>query len=199
MVEQSLHQDNVLEASGAIARLASVYAEAALAAAVKAQQAEAFGDELDQVVKLVLDPNPNIETYLTSAAISRKERLPLLAAAFEKTTSELFRKFLGVLNHNGRLDLLRIIAAKYRRLLDEGAGRVRVIVTTALPLTDAQLTGLRETLTNSMSGSPTIEPRVNAEILGGLVVQVGDRVFDTSVRTRLDNLRNYLMTSGTHV
>jgi F-type H+-transporting ATPase subunit delta len=199
MSETTQQPESVQEATGARARLAQVYAQAAYASARKAGLAEAFGDELQQVVTDVLDVNSQVEAFLTSAAFTRKERLPVLAMAFEANTSELFRKFLGVLNQNNRLDLLRPIAASYRKLLDETAGRVRVLVTTALPLTEAQLSGLRETLTTSMSGSPVIEPRVNPDILGGLVVQVGDRVFDTSVRTRLDNLRNHLMTSGTHV
>lgn len=191
--------ETVLEATGARARLARVYAEALMNAARPLGQAESIADELDTVVNEVLAKNPAIEAFFSSAAVGKKVRLPILAAAFEPTTSELFRKFLGVLNQNNRLDLLKPIAAAYRRLLDESAGRVRVVVTTALPLTEAQLNGLRATLAGSMAGQPVIQPRVNPDILGGLVVQIGDRVYDTSVRTRLDNLRNYLMTSGTNV
>lgn len=199
MAEPTEQPDSVMDATGLRARLARVYAEAAFAAAEKDGQTEIFGAELQDIVKNVLNSDPAIETFLVSAAFSRKQRLPVLAAAFESTTSELFRKFLGVLNQNNRLDLLRDVSSSYQQLLDEHHGRIRVMVTTALPLTEAQLAGLRDTLSHSMSGTPVIEPRVNPDILGGLVVQVGDRVFDTSVRTRLENLRNHLMTSGTHV
>jgi F-type H+-transporting ATPase subunit delta len=185
----------VLEATGATARLARVYAESLMA--VAGDQADAAGDELAGVAQAVTD-RPDVFAFLTSGAVNRKAKLPILAAAFNHSASELLQKFLGVLAQNNRLALLPAVTASYRRLRDEAAGRVRVTVTSAVPLSDAQLDSLKATLADNLKAAPVLNARTNPDLLGGLVVQVGDRVYDTSVRTRLDTLRSHLMTSGTH-
>ena len=110
--------------------------------------------------------------------------------------SDLVRGLFGVLTKNGRLDLVRGIAAAYRQLLDERAGRVRVKVTAATKLSNSQRDTLAETLANILKQEPVLDVRVDPDLLGGMVVQVGDRVIDTSVRTRLQTLRTLLLDKG---
>ena len=192
-------QDTVLEATGNKARLARVYAEALLAAATKAGSADAIGDELYAVADSVVAGHPLVSAFFDSAAISRKGKVPVLVAAFAKHSSALFQQFVGVLNQNGRLGLLREIARTYRTSQDRLAGRVRVRVTSATPLNEAQTEKLRGTLTTALKKEPILNVTVDPNLLGGLVVQVGDRVYDTSVRTRLDSIRTHLLSSGTNV
>ena len=188
--------DTVLEATGATARLARVYAEALMAAA--GDQADAIGDDLDALVADVFEKHPDAERFLASGAVNRKTKSAVLQAAFGEGVSDVLRNFLGVLNQNNRLGLLRAIAAAYRKLRDEAAGRVRVRVTSAVPLTDDQLSKLKTTLTGRLDAEPVLDARTDPDLLGGLVVQVGDRVYDSSVRTRLDSLRTHLMASGSY-
>jgi len=190
--------ETVLEATGAKARVARVYAEALMGVAAKSNQLDAVGDELEQVVGDVIKPHPRIQEFLAGNSVSMDGKLPILAAAFEHRTSETFRKFLCVLNANGRLDLLPAISAELRTLRDAAAGRVRVRVTAPVPLLDTQVESLTTTLHARLNAQPVLDIRIDPEILGGLIVQVGDKVYDTSVRTRLANLRNHLTTSGTH-
>ncbi|HVK17483.1 MAG TPA: ATP synthase F1 subunit delta [Fimbriiglobus sp.] len=187
--------ESVLEATGASARLARVYAEALMAAA--GPQADAVGDDIDALVEDVLAERPNAERFLASGAVNRKTKAAVLQAAFAGT-SDVLRNFLGVLNQNNRLGLLRAIAAAYRKLSDEAAGRVRVTVTSAVALSDDQLTKLKTTLAGRLDAEPVLDARTDPDLLGGLVVQVGDRVYDSSVRTRLDSLRTHLMASGSY-
>jgi F-type H+-transporting ATPase subunit delta len=187
--------ESVLEATGASARLARVYAEALMAAA--GPQADAVGDDIDALVEDVLAERPNAERFLASGAVNRKTKAAVLQAAFAGT-SDVLRNFLGVLNQNNRLGLLRAIAAAYRKLRDEAAGRVRVTVTSAVALSDDQLTKLKTTLAGRLDAEPVLDARTDPDLLGGLVVQVGDRVYDSSVRTRLDSLRTHLMASGSY-
>ena len=189
-------QDSVLDATGAKARVARVYAEALEKSA--GDQADALADELEAVVSEAIAGRPEVVRFLNSAAIHRDEKLPLLASAFEGHTSEIFRRFVGVLNHNRRLDLLPAIAGELRKLRDKAANKVRVRVTAATELDEAQRQKLDATLQRIVRGTPVPTVTVDPDILGGLVVQVGDTVYDTSVRTRLNNLRTYLMASGTH-
>ena len=191
--------DTLPEATGSKARLARVYAEALLASANRARLADTIGEELAGVAEGVLKSNPKIVEFFDSAAISRAAKLPILAQAFEHGSSELFKKFLGVLNQNGRLGLLRDISATYHSLRDAQANRVRIGVRTASPLNEAQTESLRSTLAATLKQEPILDVKVDPELLGGLVVQIGDRVYDTSVKSRLETLRTHLMTSGRHV
>ena len=197
MVGPTKHE-TVLEATGTKARVARVYAEALMALAAKTNQLDALGDELEQVVGNVLKPYPAIRAFLAGNTVSSTGKLPALAAAFEHRTSETFRKFLGVLNENGRLDLLPAINVELRAMRDKVAGRVRVKVTAPVPLLDTQIEALTTTLHTQLNAQPVLDIRIDPDILGGLIVQVGDKVYDTSVRTRLDNLRNHLTASGSH-
>ena len=104
-----------------------------------------------------------------------------------------------MLNHNNRLDLLAAIVAAYRDLLDKRAGRIRVMVRTAVPLSEAQKNELRQTLAASLHKEPILILRTDPDLLGGMVVQVGDKVYDTSVRARLESLRTQLTARGTNV
>ena len=189
-------QPTVLDATGLQARAARVYAEALEKSA--GPEADALADELESVVTVAIAGRPEVTRFLGSAAVHRDAKLPVLAAAFEGHTSETFRKFVGVLNANRRLDLLPAIASEYRKLRDKSAGRVRVNVTAATALDEQHKRKLDATLKQIIKGTPVVTVSVDPDILGGLVVQVGDTLYDTSVRTRLNNLRNHLMASGTH-
>jgi F-type H+-transporting ATPase subunit delta len=188
---------NTLEATGAKARIARVYAEALFGAASKANQADVIGDELDAVTSVVKS-NPGIAAFLSGNLVNKSKKLPILASAFERNTSETFRKFLGVLNENNRLGLIPAIRAEYHDLQDAKAGKVRVKVTAAVALLDTQIEHLKANLAKQLNATPILEIAINSDILGGLILQVGDKVYDTSVRSRLENLRTHLTTSGTH-
>jgi F-type H+-transporting ATPase subunit delta len=192
---EKLH-DTVFEAGSVRSRLARVYAEALLAAAEKQNTVEAAGEDLFAFVSDVLNKDRAAEAFLSSPAVGKKAKTAVLSAALPGRSSELVRGLLGVLAKNNRLDLLRGIAAAYHTLLDERAGRVRVKVSAATNLTDAQRTALAETLSGVLKREPVLDVRVDPDLLGGMVVQVGDRVIDTSVRTRLQSIRTLLLDKG---
>lgn len=189
--------DTVLEATGARARLARVYAESLLTLAEQEHKADDVGGELQTVASEVIGKNPAIAAFLDSPAITAKNKMPVLGEAFG-STSDLFKKFLHVLTQNNRLGLLRDIAAAYQGIRDKQAGRVRVVVRSAAALDDKQKAELQQTLASKLGKEPVLSVRVEPSLLGGMIVQVGDRVYDSSVRTRLDNLRNTLMASSSH-
>jgi F-type H+-transporting ATPase subunit delta len=193
-------QDTVLEAGSVSSRLAKVYAESLVAAALKqpngTKLVDSLGAELDDFVANVLGKSPEVAAFLASPAIGKRAKAAALGAALPGQTSELFRGMLTVLTKNNRLNLLAGIAAAYRQLLDERAGRIRVKVTAAAPLSDTQRATLTSTLTTLLKQQPVLAVRVDPELLGGLVVQIGDRVIDTSVRTRLNTLRTQLLDKG---
>ena len=196
MTDPAAPQETVLEATGVSARLGQVYAEALHAAAVAEDRADPVGEELQAAADAVRS-SPKVAAFLASGAVAKKTKFPVLAAGFEQNASGLLRKFLGVLTQNNRLELLPAVAAAYRDLRDKAHNRVRATVTSAVPLTPDQLASVKQTLTTNLQAEPVLTARVDADLLGGLVVRVGDRVFDTSVRTRLLSLQNTLL-AGTH-
>ena len=104
---------------------------------------------------------------------------------------------IGVLNKNGRLGQIRSVRAAYQRLREQQSGLIRVLVKSASPLDDGQREHLKSTLAAQLKGEPVLDVKVDPELLGGLVIQIGDRVYDMSVRTRLQSIRAQLMDGGT--
>ncbi|MFO0002631.1 MAG: ATP synthase F1 subunit delta [bacterium] len=97
--------------------------------------------------------------------------------------------FLRLLLDKDRFAALADIAREYRALADAEAGRVRATVTTAAELTPATRDAVANALVRSTGKKVVLETRVDPALLGGLVAQVGGRVYDASLRTRLERLQ----------
>jgi F-type H+-transporting ATPase subunit delta len=192
--------DTKLDETAGRQRLAKLYAEALFAAAAERGQADVVGDELAALVSDVLAREPRVAAFLASPAIGRKTKTDALQSAAGLLSSDLLRNLLGVLDKNGRLGSIKGIAVAYRAIREARAGRVPVRVTSAVPLTDHQRHELIAALASRLGKTPVLAEAVDPDILGGLIVRVGDRVTDSSVRTRLDTLRTQLLSqSGNYV
>jgi F-type H+-transporting ATPase subunit delta len=146
----------------------------------------------------VLKASPLLATFLTSGVISRDSKARAIRAAFDGRSSELLTNLLLVLNDHDRLDLLRAIHRSYKELSDERAGKMRVTVRSAAPLAQDQVDKLRRELKETFHKEPILETAVEPDLLGGLVVQMGDWVFDGSVQTRLESIKNQILTRSSH-
>jgi F-type H+-transporting ATPase subunit delta len=179
-------------------RVARVYAEALLQAAEEKQQAEAIAEELNAFVTELLDQHPELETALASPTIKKSEKAPVIEKSFKDKVSPLLFNFLMVLNSKDRLGLLRLVNHSYRDLLDGRSRRIRVTVRSVVALTADQTEHLRQAIGVAYGREPIIVAKTDASILGGMIVQIGDQVFDGSVRTSIDNIRNQLMSRSSH-
>jgi F-type H+-transporting ATPase subunit delta len=180
-------------------RIARVYAQALLDAATQRQQAAEVLDELNALVHDVLDRDPALEAFLTSPAVGRDRKEKVIKDAFGGRADEVFVNFLLVLNRHDRLEVIRAVAQEYRELYDERAGRLPVEVESAVPLASDQEERLRHELRARFKDrEPVLTTRVNPDLLGGLVVRVGDWVYDASVRNRLALIRNQLIERSSH-
>lgn len=198
MSDLNTGHDTVMTANVRQARIARVYAESLAAVAEKQGQLDEVGQDLGKFVTDVLAQG-KVAAFFGSPAVTRKVREPILEAALANNASPLVANFIRVLNRNNRLDLLQACAAAYRELMDARSGRVRVLVKSAVELSPQQRDGLKKTLAESLNKEPVLNLRVDPELLGGLVVQVGDKIYDTSVRSRLEELRNQLTSRGSNV
>src|SRR5262249_29684262 len=153
----------------------------------RANQAGEVLEELDSLVRDVFAADPDFEKFLDSRAVSRDHKPPVIRRALEGRASEVFLNFLLVLNDHYRLHLLRPILRAYRHLYDERHGRVRALVRSAVALSDDQRERLRQELRQAFGKEPVLESQTDPDLLGGLVVWVGDWLYDASVRTRIVN------------
>ena len=179
-------------------RIARTYAEALLNAAEKQNQANETLEEFDALIGTVLHGKPALEKFLSSLAVGRHIKRAVLSSTFMGRASELLTNFLLVVNDHDRLDLLRSILAAYREEYERRTERLRVQVRSAAPLPDDQRERLVSELRAALKREPVLETKVDPDLLGGIVVRVGDYLFDGSVRTRIENLRKQLIERSSH-
>jgi F-type H+-transporting ATPase subunit delta len=179
-------------------RIARVYAEALLNAAEKRGEADAVAEQLSSLIGDVFQADPQFEAFLSSGAVGRPHKAAVLRSVFQKRASELFFNFLLVLNEHERLDLLRPILAALQVLRDQRARRIRVQVRTAVPLADDQRGRLERDLRDTLRMEPLLETAVDPDLIGGMVVRIGDWVYDASVRTTLASLHSQILTRSSH-
>jgi F-type H+-transporting ATPase subunit delta len=184
----------VFSADVNVEKIAEVYAEAYLNAV--AEQRASADDAVAELASFidVLHCQPKFAAVLASAMISTEEKITLLEKTVAKNASPLFWNFLKITAKRNRLDILLPIFAQTKILLDKQHHRVPVVITTATEIKDSQLlAALSEKLRNLIGGEPIIQRRVDTEILGGLVVRVGDTIYDASLLTQLKNVRQQII------
>jgi F-type H+-transporting ATPase subunit delta len=172
------------------------YAEALVNAA--ADQAEAALGDLEALEEEVLRPFPQLGLLLASSQVPVAEKERVIVQICEGRISDIVLRFLRVLVRRGRIDLLIPITREARRLWDRRHRRIPVQVRSAVALDDAQQQAVRDQVARMISATPILQIVVDPALIGGLVVQVGDQVYDASVRHRLEQLRQRLIEGKTY-
>jgi F-type H+-transporting ATPase subunit delta len=178
-----------MENSGGIrASLAGRYASALFELARDKRQIDAVGRSLDGLGQALADSR-DFDELVTSPLVSREEAGKAFAAlAPQLGLDPLTTNFLGVLANNGRKGQLRPVIRAFGRLAAEHRGETTADVITAHPLSDGQIAALKQQLRARAGGDVTIDAQVDPDILGGIVVRMGSRQIDASIRTKLNRL-----------
>jgi F-type H+-transporting ATPase subunit delta len=179
-------------------RIAQIYAEALLNASDKNGTTGEILGELDALVQDVFSAAPQLEAFLGSGAIGRDRKAQLLKKLFSNRASEVFDNFLQVLNNHDRLDLIRPIRVAAREIFEKRNRQVRVFVRTAVPMAADQTQRLRQELQTAFKQEPILISTVDPDLLGGMVLRVGDWLYDASVRNQLETIRNQLIEKSSH-
>jgi F-type H+-transporting ATPase subunit delta len=175
---------------GSVARR---YAKALLEIGVAHKSAEAMGQELERLVEL-LRTSAELADTLRNPVFPLSRRRAVLDEIIKRLSlSPTVRNFTLLLLDRGRIASLPGIAREYSGLLDETLGRVRVQVTSAVPLDGALEGRLQKALAQRTGKTVILEKSVDPTLVGGIVSQIGDVVYDGSVRTQLDNLKHQLL------
>jgi F-type H+-transporting ATPase subunit delta len=144
-------------------------------------------------LKAALAESADLRTVTTSPGIGRDKSARAVAAIAEALKlSDLVRRFLGVVAANGRLASLPAIIRQYEVVLAAHRGTTTAHVTSAHPLSAAQVETLEAKL-KARTGRPiAVDVTVDPAILGGLVVRIGSEQIDSSIRTRLERLGQHM-------
>jgi F-type H+-transporting ATPase subunit delta len=170
------------------------YAEAAFELAVRDEAVPQWLEQLERAAQLSRDER--LERLLDNPAIPVTQRLEVLDQALGRGTLPPVRNLLGLLLRRGRIKSLPGVAGEFRGLYLRQEGITPATVTTALPLEAEELRAIGERLERQTGGRVELSTEVDAGILGGLIVRLGDRLIDGSVRGRLERLRARLISGA---
>jgi F-type H+-transporting ATPase subunit delta len=166
-------------------QLGKTYARALLDAAKNAGVVDQVVSQLGELVDHYLQGNPRLQAAFASPRVEESEKVRVIDRLFGENFEPVLVKFLKVMARRGRLGFVHAVRGAAEELHDEMLGRVVASVSTAVPLDDAlrsQITGQLATL---MAKQVRLRESVDPELIGGMVIRIGDRVYDSSVATRL--------------
>ncbi|HEX6960647.1 MAG TPA: ATP synthase F1 subunit delta [Lacipirellula sp.] len=181
-------QDNVFDVEAE--RLARVYAEAGLGAAGGLEQQQSLVEELHSLVRDVLAANPRLEEIFRSELIAEEDKLGIIDRIFGGKAGNTTVTLLKVMARHKRLGLIRDVARVAEKLWQSRAGRVPVQLETANELDPALEREILSAFAHVLRADPIVTHRTNPDLIAGFVLRVGDRVYDCSIRTRLERMRH---------
>ena len=153
-------------------------------------------NQLDQVandlelVSEVLVSSEDLRRLIRSPVISRKDQQIAMNLILSKMkVSSLTLKFVGVIAENRRLDCIGQIIKAFQALIADRRGEVTAEVVSAVSLSNSQIGDLRKVLEKISGKQVTVSKSVSEDLLGGLIVKMGSRMVDSSLKTKLNKLR----------
>jgi F-type H+-transporting ATPase subunit delta len=168
------------------------YAKALFELARERQQTDVVGRELAGVIEVVASDSA-LPQFLARPGISSAAKRAVADEIAQRLgVSKLVRDFVGLVADQGRGEQLPDIADAYRDLVDADAGRVRARVRSAVALTEQERSTLASRLGAALGKTVVVEDRVDRELLGGLVAEVGSLVADGSLDGQLARIKDRL-------
>ena len=169
--------------------LAGRYASALFELAGEGDILDQTADDLKGLGQMIRE-SADLRRMIRSPVISRQDQGRAMAALMDKAElGELARRFVGVLSHNRRLFALPDMIATYLDFLAGSRGETTAQVTSAKKLTERQLKSISEMIERAIGQTVAVDAAVDPNLLGGLVVKVGSQMVDSSLSTKLQQMR----------
>ncbi len=152
-------------------------------------------DKLEAELKLIVEAvnqNADLTRILMHPHIAADAKKNLLKEVFQEHVADETMNFLGVLIDNGRESQLSEIASYYVGLANEERGIADAIVTTAKPLNQEEAQQLASRFGQLLNKTLRIQTVVDPSIMGGVVVKIGDRLYDGSIKRKLEHFAHQL-------
>lgn len=170
------------------------YAEAAFQVASRDKSVDRWRSDLETAAAIVAEEK--VGRALANPSIPLEERTATAADTFSSIVSAPVLNLIGLMLRRGRIEELPRLAAEFRGLDNAHRGITLATATSASPLSSDERQALVERMEQLTAGRVELQVQVDPALLGGLVVRVGDRLLDGSVRSRLERLRNQLVSGA---
>jgi F-type H+-transporting ATPase subunit delta len=174
--------------------VAKRYAKALFEVARDQDQLSAMEEEL-QHVRQIMDTNPELVKFLSHPKVAKEEKVNQLKVIFQDQISTTMIRFLELLIERNREEHLADIVNSYTRFANVERGLEDATVTSIQPLTDEDKQNLAEHFGQLINKKIRIHNEVDPGILGGLIVKIGDRLYDGSVSGKLHRFKRRVETS----
>ncbi len=169
-------------------QVGALYAKALLGSA--GTSVDAIVAELEAVVDECLTRHPLLEQALASPRISQEQKEAMLDRIFNGRVDSRLLNFLKILCRRGRISSLRAIQMTATVLREEQLGKQRVTVTSAQALSDEQKNQIKSRLRAANNIDAILIEKIDASLLGGIVLRIGDKVLDGSVLGKMQSIRS---------
>jgi F-type H+-transporting ATPase subunit delta len=170
------------------------YAEAAFQVAIRDKAVEQWRADLETAAAIVAEPK--VGRALANPSTPLEERTATAEATFSKIVARPVLNLIELMLRRGRIEQLPHLADEFRRLDNQRQGITLATATSASPLSPDEVQALTERMEQYTGGRIELDVKVDPSLLGGLIVRVGDRLIDGSVRSRLERLRNQLVSGA---
>jgi F-type H+-transporting ATPase subunit delta len=172
--------------------IARNYAEALFDLGERHGETEHFATVMTALADAI-ELEPTVRVAIESPRVPKATKEQLLRSALDAFVSEPFLRFLAAVIKRGRQGLLPLINTEYAALVDEKLNRVRAGITLAREPDDELRDAIRERLREVTGKDVILRFRKDPTILGGVILRIGDRIIDGSLRRRMARLRQHLL------
>ncbi|GHT41608.1 hypothetical protein FACS189443_3600 [Planctomycetales bacterium] len=176
-----------------VEKIATIYASAYLNAV--ASQNLSVEDAVAEFASLieVFKTQKQFADVLASAMVSNEEKVALLEKTIAQRVSPLFWNFLQTVAKRNRLDILYAVFVQVQAQWEKQQQRIPVTITTAAEIDEQLFNSLTEKLKSVIGGEPIIKTVIDPETIGGIIVRVGDKIYDASIVTQLEAVRRQMI------
>lgn len=179
-----------------MAGVAGRYASAFLDTARQENQLAAVEQDVDAIGRMI-NESDDLRRMVRSPVFSAEDQTKAIEAVLTKAgASPLTMNFFKLLVRNRRLFAAQDIVKAFKVLAAEARGEMQAEVTSAIALNDNQLDELRSTLKASVGKEVSLDTKVDPSLLGGLVVKIGSRMIDSSLKTKIATLKTRMKEVG---
>lgn len=170
--------------------IARPYAEAVFKLALAKKALPEWSEMLRNAVEIA--ENENVKTLIGNPVVSTRQLGELLLEIGNKEFSEDGKKFLTVLAENNRVNVLPQISSLFEQLKAQHDGALEANIVSAFDISSSQLKNLISALENKFKRKIEAKVQVDPELIGGVKVEIGDEIFDASVKGKLEAMANAL-------
>lgn len=163
------------------------YAEALYEVAFELNKLEEFKEEINAVSR-VFNDEPKLKNIFEHPKLSKNEKKDIIDSIFKGRVSQEILNLCYVVIDKGRESYLTSISKEYTKLSNEKQGIVEAKAITAIPMDDKEMKKLEQQLSKKLGKKVLLSNEVDSTIIGGVLVKIGDKIIDASIKGKLDDI-----------